>query len=109
MLSEKPILIEVHELLNGISSDLRKLSDLMHCAAQCKSEDELSNDVRLFTPEEWEQIAITLAHWHMLMMQCQPLKGEPLTKWISERCELFGYMRDIIKVWVFRLPEGGKA
>ena len=109
MLSSKPLIFEVHELVKDISNDLRSLWEILHYAGQCKSESELPNDVRLFTPEEWEQIAITLAHWHALMEECNSLHGETQTKWIAERGSLFGYMRDIVKVWTSRIRKGGQA
>ena len=84
MLSSKPMIFEVHELVKDISNDLRSLWELLHYAGQCKSDSELPNDVRLFTPEEWEQIAITLAHWRTLMEECNSLlvaPGKPARLW----------------------------
>ena len=109
MITMKSQLMEVHELIKEISDDLRKLWELMHYASQCKTESDLPHDIRMFTPDEWDQIAITLAHWHELMKQCNSLQGKPQTEWLEQRGELWGYMRDMVKCWVSRLHEGGKA
>lgn len=109
MISEG-IEIHVDELINEINAKLKRMHEILHDATQVKSEEELTNEMLTFSPEEWEQIAITIKHYQMAMAKLRSIKEpDEARRWFAENATFLGYLRDMVCAWESRLPARNKA
>ena len=99
-----PIEITLNELVKDINETLGYFRKML------TDENKDNSDFLLFSPEEWKQIGITIAHVDLAFInehKCQT--QEEADRWAHEHIYLFAYVRDMAMCWYERLHNKGEA
>ena len=110
MIEKNGIEINVNDLIMDINGKLKNLHRILYGATKIKSQEELTDEMLTFSPDEWEMIAITIKHYDLNVRQLKSLKNQKdIERWFDRNTTFLGYLRDMVCAWDSRLPLRNKA
>lgn len=102
----KPTKININDLITEINAKLGEFRSILVEASKAKSEEELPSIILMYSPEEWEQISITIQHYNYAMEKWHLLKTDTEKReWCEENAKLFAYIRDMVASWHARIEK----
>ena len=106
----RPHQVNLFDIIDEINEKLSTFRSVMNQASKAESEKDLQSIVFLYSPEEWEQIAITIMHYQFFWNEYHKLKQseEELRKFANENASFLGYARDMVASWYSRIEGNNK-
>ena len=102
----EPRQMTITELSKEISRKLSEFVRLLKDASTAKSDKDLNSIMFMYSPEEWEQIAITIKHYDYAMKMWKECKtSEQQLEWCETYWALLGYIRDMVASWYDRIDK----
>lgn len=112
MISKTAIEITTNECITEINTKLKRLHEILMECPKIEKEEDVSADMMTFSPEEWENIAISLKHYSFAiekLKKCKEEGEESVEEWFYQYTPFLGYLRDMACAWYNRLPPRAKA
>ena len=105
MISDKEIIVDARKLLEEISEKLERFHILLYRASQTNDPTSEIPELLAFSPEEWEQIAISIKHYQIHIKELKRATDqESFEEWFYKNGSMLGYLRDMVFSWYSRLP-----
>lgn len=100
--------VNATEAINEINDKLKTFYDILE---NSKNDDAYIRSIIMsFSPFEWEQIAVTIAHYQRFKRKLKTLKEDKdILNYLRENACFIGYMIDIVNMYYARLPKGNQA
>lgn len=108
MIRNDGILVDARKLLEEISEKLERFHILLYRASQIDKNNDPTKEIPellAFSPEEWEQIAISIKHYQIHIKELKRATDqESFEEWFYQNGSMLGYLRDMVCAWYSRLP-----
>lgn len=108
MITEKPKQIEINELVDVVIFKLGHLRDLLVDMAkngEASTEDKW-NEVVMFSPDEWEDIALTIQHFNHFMKEVNKLEDQnDIDDYYDKNKSMLSLVHDLSCHWYSRIEE----
>lgn len=108
----KGIEMNITDIVNEIAIKLTKLHSIIDEGIKMGNDEQPTAEMLAFSPEEWETIAITIAHYNLFCDEYRTMKtNEEKRKFFESRASFLGYVRDMIAHWYDMIPkkDGGNV